>query len=218
MIYHADVSIQYDRDRIFRRLRIEAGTNVHHYAAASFPALAEIAETRLQMVHAYTVQKNFQPVGIPEVDSCAYLVTCLSSCSEEIMSAIGGLLEQGDFLEGYILNDLVNEILFNASDQMNRQIAAAMKTLGCHLTRRFSPGEEELGLEYQAPLLESFQGEQALAHVRLTESYMLYPEKSMLYLFGADGSNPEISVEHDCSKCPNITCFFRCEGGPAACS
>ena len=44
MIYHADVSIQYDRDRIFRRLRIEAGTNVHHYAAASFPALAEIAE------------------------------------------------------------------------------------------------------------------------------------------------------------------------------
>ena len=23
----------------------------------------------------------------------------------------------------------------------------------------------------------------------------------MLYLFGADGGNPEISVEHDCSKC-----------------
>lgn len=218
MIYFADISIQYDRDRIFRRLRIEPGTHVHDYAAASFPTLAEMAETQLRMVHAYTVQKSFPPVGIPEVDSCDYLVTCLSSCSEEIMAAIGGLLEKSDFLEGYILNDLVNEILFNASDQMNRQIAAAMKTLGCHLTRRFSPGEGELALEYQAPLLETFRGEPSLEHVRLTESFMLYPEKSMLYLFGADRNNPEISVEHDCGKCPNKGCFFRSENGPAACS
>lgn len=53
--------------------------------------------------------------------------------------------------------------------------------------------------------------------MRLTESYMLYPEKSMLYLFGADCSNPEISVEHDCGKCPNTSCFFRSTEGPAAC-
>ena len=96
-------------------------------------------------------------------------------------------------------------------------IAAAMKESSCHLTRRFSPGEQELDLEYQSVLLEAFHGIPALSHVRLTESYMLYPEKSMLYLFGADCSNPEISVEHDCSKCPNTSCFFRSTEGPAAC-
>ena len=97
------------------------------------------------------------------------------------------------------------------------EIAAAMKESNCHLTRRFSPGEQELDLEYQSVLLDAFRGIPSLSHVRLTESYMLYPEKSMLYLFGADFSNPEISVEHDCSKCPNTSCFFRSTEGPAAC-
>ena len=34
---------------------------------------------------------------------------------------------------------------------------------------------------------------------------------SMLYLYGADQRNPGVSVEHDCSICPNKTCFFRAE-------
>ena len=42
-------------------------------------------------------------------------------------------------------------------------------------------------------------------------------KRPMLYLFGADPSNPEISVEHDCGKCPNTSCFFRSTEGPAAC-
>ena len=61
-------------------------------------------------------------------------------------------------------------------------------------------------------LLDCFRGEPRLSHVILTDSCMLEPEKSMLYVFGADPSFPERSVEHDCSQCPNTTCFFRMEG------
>ncbi len=217
MIYFADVTVQYHRDRIFRRLKIEPGSSVYNYAAAAFPALEQIVSDKLRMVHCYCIIDHTAPIGVPEVDTCSQLVICLSSCSEEIMSAIGDLLDRGDFLEGYILNDLVNEILFNASDQMNRQISAQLRTTDCGLTRRFSPGEEELSLEFQTRLLEPFRQEPSLDYIQLTESYMLYPEKSMLYLFGADSKNPEISVEHDCSICPNKTCFFRMEGVPASC-
>ena len=47
----------------------------------------------------------------PEVDRCRYRITCLSTCSESITKAISQLIDQGDFLEGYLLNDLVNEML-----------------------------------------------------------------------------------------------------------
>ena len=174
--------------------------------------MVETAQQQLCMTHCYSVEEDAPPVGMPKVDRCKYRITCLSTCSEAITKAIAKLLEQGDFLEGYILNDLANEMLFNASNQMNRQISAAMEEKGCHLTRRFSPGEQELGLEYQSVLLSAFHDVPAVSHVHLTESYMLYPEKSMLYLFGADHSNPEISVEHDCGKCPNTSCFFRLHG------
>ena len=217
MVYFADITPKYDRERIFRRLHVEPDTNAYRYAQSVFPYLEEIAQQQLCMTHCYSVEEDAPPLGVPEVDRCKYRITCLSTCSEGITKAIAKLLDQGDFLEGYILNDLVNEMLFNASDQMNRQISAAMAEKDCHLTRRLSPGEQELGLEYQSVLLSAFRDTPAVSHVRLTESYMLYPEKSMLYLFGADPSNPEISVEHDCGKCPNTSCFFRSTEGPAAC-
>ena len=217
MVYFADITPKYDRNRIFRRLHIQPDTSAYRYAEAVFPALERTARQQLRMTHCYAVEEGAPPMGVPEVDRCRYHITCLSTCSEGITAAITQLLERGDFLEGYILNDLANELLFNASDQMNRQISSVMSESGCHLTRRFSPGEQELGLEYQPVLLSAFRDVPALSHVRLTESYMLHPEKSMLYLFGADCSNPEISIEHDCSKCPNTSCFFRSTEGPAAC-
>lgn len=216
MIQHADVALQYDRERIFRRLKIEPGTHVHDYAMEAFPALARAAEEKLRMVHCYTLLEDAAAVGIPEVDGCDYQVACLSACSQDIMAEIGRLLERGDYLEGYILNDLSNEILFNASDQMNHRIAGELAAMDCRLTRRFSPGESELALEYQAQLLGYFREDPSLDFVTLTDSYMLMPEKSMLYLFGADRRNPERSVEHDCSQCPNVNCFFRQEGAPTS--
>ena len=121
MVYFADVTPKYDRERIFRRLHIEPGTNAYRYAHSVFPSLEEIAQQQLCMTHCYSVEEDAPPMGVPEVDRCKYRIVCLSTCSEGITRAIAKLLDQGDFLEGYILNDLVNEMLFNASDQMNRQ-------------------------------------------------------------------------------------------------
>ena len=150
-------------------------------------------------------------VNIPEVDSCSHQIVCLCSCSSRITQAIGHLLDQGDYLEGYLLNDLANEIMFNGSDQMNRQIAADLAAVDSRLTRRYSPGEGEMDLPYQGLLLQCFREDHRLDFVKLTDSFMLTPEKSMLYLYGADQRNPGVSVEHDCSICPNKTCFFRAE-------
>jgi len=209
MIKYANVDVQYDQNRIFRRLKIEPGTHVYEYATEVFPKLTRTVEEKLDMVNCYTVLHHAPPVNIPEVDCCSHQIVCLSSCSDQITQAIGNLLEQGDYLEGYLLNDLVNEILFNGSDQMNRQIAAELAEGDCKLTRRFSPGEGEMDLPYQAPLLQCFREDQRLDFVKLTDSFMLSPEKSMLYIYGADRRNPGVSVEHDCSICPNKTCFFR---------
>jgi len=163
------------------------------------------------MVHCYTVLSGVGPFAIPDLDDCSHQVVCLSSCSEAIVDTITELLNGGDYLEGYILNDMISEILFNASDQMNRAIAEELALAGRRLTRRFSPGEGGMELSWQAALLACFREDHALDYIRLTDTFMLVPEKSMLYLFGADEKNPQLSVEHDCSVCPNVDCFFRTE-------
>ncbi|MCI9121123.1 MAG: hypothetical protein HFG00_06310 [Oscillibacter sp.] len=209
MIEFANVTTEYDRERIFRRLHIEPGTHVYDYCVDAFPTLEETVRRDLRMYHCYAISQGEFQVGLPEVDQCAYQVVCLSTCTEEILESIDALLKKGDFLEGYILNDLCNEILFNASNQMNREVDARLRSMGCHLTRRHSPGEGTLAIRYQSELLACFRSEPTLAHITLTDTYMLTPEKSMLYLYGADPALPWIPVEHDCSRCPNTTCMFR---------
>ena len=212
MIEFANVTVQYSRSRIYRRLHVEAGTPVFDYAEGAFPGLVKAMEEHLHMENCYSILPRSLCIGVEDVDNAQMQVACLSSCSAEIMDVITDMMDRGDYLEGYILNDLSNEVLFNASNQMNREIAAKMARQGCRLSRRYSPGEGGVELHCQMPLLEAFKGEPKLAHVRLTESFMLEPEKSMLYVFGADPSYPERSVEHDCSQCPNTSCFFRMEG------
>ena len=212
MIEFVNAAIQYDQSRIFRRLRIEPDTYVYEYSNEHFPELVEQVKDNLHMLHCFCILDTPLKLGIPDVDDCEKQVVCLSSCGPEILQAAENLIEQGDFLEGYVLNDLANEILFNGSDQMNRIAESRVEAMGCHLTRRYSPGEGSIPLELQKDLLSCFRNEPALQHVHLTESFMLAPEKSMLYVFGADPKKPKRSVEHDCSQCPNVDCFFRMEG------
>ena len=212
MVQFADVTVQYSRTRIYRRLHIEPDTPVYEYSEKAFPNLIRIVEEKLRMENCYSIFPRVLSFGIPKVDEAQFQVACLSSCSEDILRAVDDLFEAGDYLDGYILNDLANEILFNASNQMNREIARKVSSFGCRLSRRYSPGEGSVDLKYQAPLLACFKDEPRLEHVILTDSFMLKPEKSMLYVFGADPAYPELSVEHNCSLCPNVTCFYRMEG------
>ena len=62
MVYFADVTPKYDRERIFRSLHIEPGTNAYRYAHSVFPSLEEIAQ-QLCMTHCYSVEEDAPPMG-----------------------------------------------------------------------------------------------------------------------------------------------------------
>ena len=209
MIRYFDAEVTYSKENIFKRLRIEKGTQVYDYSDSVFPRLEKIVKNDLEMVQCYTILDKTLPMNVAEVDNSSRQVICLSSCSDKIMGQIQKLIDAGDLLEGYLLNDLVNDILFRGSDQMNRHIAGEVKRFGFRLSHKFSPGENDIPLSFQEYLLSQFREDKKLDYIHLTNSYMLIPEKSMLYINGADPGNPEISVEHDCSQCSNTTCFFR---------
>jgi hypothetical protein len=134
---------------------------------------------------------------------------CLTSCSDRISHSIARLLEEGDLLDGYILNDLVNDILFTASEDMNCQLYEEMKAQGYHLTPRFTPGENSLPLEHQRTFLTLLKERRSDLPITLTERFMLRPEKAMLYAYGGDRALPDRPIAHDCSKCSNTACFYR---------
>jgi hypothetical protein len=107
--------LRYDKNRIFNRLKITPDReNDYEYANEIFPRLEAIVQTETELLCGYRVLPNNRKLNCPELDGCEKLAVCLVGCSERINKAIAQLLEDGDLLEGYILNDLANDNLFNA--------------------------------------------------------------------------------------------------------
>ena len=82
------------------------------------------------------------------------LAVCYCGATQKIVDCVDDLMARSDFLEGYILNDLANEVLFNASNAMNRRLYNEFKAQGYHLSTRLTPGENhfEHGVSGAVPL------------------------------------------------------------------
>ena len=203
-------SFRYSKERIFQRLKIlPENENVYEYANEVFPRLEEIARAEVELLCGYTVIPNTLELDSPEMDSCDLLAVCLAGCTDRIVNKVSAMMDEGEYLEGYILNDLANEILFNASDDMNCQLYEELRQQGYRLTSRFTPGENHLALEHQRTFLAILKEKKPDLPVTLTEHYMLQPEKAMLYAYGGGKHLPERSITHDCANCSNINCFYR---------
>ena len=173
----------------------------------------ELLRENIELVLAYNITDNDLTIASPELSSCDMLAVCYCGATQKIVDCVDDLMAKSDFLEGYILNDLANEVLFNASNAMNHRLYNEFKAQGYHLSTRLTPGENHLSMEYQAQFLSLLtQGEPFPA--TLTEHYMLQPEKAMLYAYGAGTGLPDRSIDHDCSKCPNLSCYMRRDTNP----
>lgn len=208
MIVFTHTNFIYDKDRIFRQLHLKEGENVTKYTHQIFPKLIQLAQENLEITTCYSLQENSPHLGLPNIDCCKYVVLCFCSCSDKINLLIDDLIRNHNFLDGFLLNHISNELLFNASNQMNSQLENTLIRLGLRLTKRHSPGEEKIDLKFQRNILRGLVTETPIK-ARLTETHMLEPEKSMLYYFGADSEIKSHSTKHDCQTCHSIHCPHR---------
>lgn len=196
-------------ERLFQRLRLRPGTAAWEQARQALEPVAGLIERHLHLVSGYAVSSRPMRLGVRELDGAAWRVVCLCSCSEAVGTMAGDMLARGDYLEGYMLSEGINEILFQASDEVSRRAAGAMARRGCGLSRRWSPGDGELELRHQMTLLEAFGQAPEVRGVTLTQGFMLRPERSLLSVYGADPGYPQRDPGRGCGGCSREDCPYR---------
>lgn len=197
-----------DHHIVCQRLQITGDSLAASHSRELCPQLFALAQELCQLTCLYTVQPRTLSFGIPKLDQCSHLIYCFVSIGPRLGEAVGNFFQNKDYLEGFLLDHLGNEILFNASNHMNEIIAERLYAKGMNHTSRYSPGEGSLGLEYQALILNELRrlGE---IPADLNDHYMISPEKSILYLIGAGKDICGGSIRHDCQRCDRLTCYFR---------
>ncbi len=115
------------------------------------------------------------------------------------------LMEQGDFMEGYVVDVAGNLIVETAMDKIQSILEAKMAEEGMKITNRYSPGYCEWDIIEQKKLFSLFP--EKFLGVHLTESSLMQPIKTVSGVIGIGKkvkNNP-----YTCNYCTQQNCLYR---------
>ena len=203
---HSDITIK--KEEVFKKLKLRAGTSAFERAESIFAELEKVAFDIGEITSVYVVKENSYKLNCNELDTCNKLIFCYVSMGNGIVLKIKEFIDKGEFLDGYLLNYISDDMLFKVSSKMHRDIEEYVNDLKLGITKRYSPGDGDFPIENQKLILNEINEEIKVDAV-LTSGYMIYPEKSMLFVYGADENCSFQGMDHDCSKCTKENCIYR---------
>jgi len=113
------------------------------------------------------------------------IVLMASTVGNEVVETVFNEIDKGDAAMGVILDSVASEtadaVLDWIMEFLNRILAKEGRKLTKH---RYSPGFVDLPLSYQKPIFETLMLERL--GMKLTEKYMLIPEKSVIAIAGVE--------------------------------
>ncbi|BAX81217.1 vitamin B12 dependent-methionine synthase activation domain-containing protein [Labilibaculum antarcticum] len=133
----------------------------------------------------------------------AALFVC--TAGDEVSKRSKELFDNGDFLEGYLVDVLGSVLVEKAMDQLQAIIHAECLQDGLNITNRYSPGYCNWNVGEQQKLFSFFPDQ--FCGILLSESSLMSPAKSVS---GIIGIGEKVSFQkHVCSACSSRNCLYR---------
>ena len=185
--------LAYDRGRFLRREHIAPGSAVYSLLPETEKAFREIAEPQAY----YALPSS--PLSMEGVSGGARIL-CAATLGEGISGLMQERTEAGHVTEAYLLSALADEALFALSEALCRKLREDFPALSSPLF----PGDA-LPLPLQKDILDCFRRERFWVDITINHSFMLTPEKTMLWLFPAENSG---AADTPCAVCSRHgSCF-----------
>lgn len=197
-----------NNEKLYKKLHIEEGTEVFNSANEIIDEIKEIIENNMD-ISAWYVEAEVNFAGVSEIkdNNC---VICLVSSKDDIGEFSRQMMDEGNYLKGYLLYEAANHGLFEASDNFSRLVKREEIKKGRKLGRRNFAGDGIIDLNKQQEILDALKKQEDV-HVLINEKNVLFPERSLLYLFitGEYGSDVCSEDENECLRCKNNNCQYR---------
>lgn len=115
------------------------------------------------------------------------------------------LMEQGDIMEGYVVDVAGNTIVERAMDKMMGILKEDMLMKGLKITNRYSPGYCEWNITEQQKLFSLFP--ENYLGVHLTDTCLMQPIKTVSGVIGI-GKSVKLNP-YTCNYCTQANCLYR---------
>jgi hypothetical protein len=118
------------------------------------------------------------------------------------------LFEEGQYLDGYIVDIIGSGIVESVANQVQEQIRIEAASQGLQITNRYSPGYCSWNVNEQQKLFRLIP--ERCCGITLSDSSLMSPIKSVSGIVGM-GTSVEFR-DYTCEPCPMRNCLFRKAG------
>lgn len=195
-----------NKERIFEKLHIEEGTEAFKNAESVFDELRNIIINNMDLTGVFKVVDALC-LSVEKLDGIEYVV-CFISSDDNISEISSDMMSSGNYMKGYLLHEVAADVIFNASNEMNKIIREKIAVHGYKISGRYAPGDGTIDLSLQQTLLNILKNEIEI-NAYLNEAQILIPERSLLYMFGLKEGIEDFECCSSCVYCANINCQYR---------
>lgn len=201
-----------NNEKLFKKLHIEDGMEVFNSANKVIGEVKEFISKNM-CISAWYAKAHINFMGFNEGTDKDCII-CLVSSRDDIGDFSREMMDGGNYLKGYLLYEAANHALFEASENFSRFVRQEELKNGRKLGRRYFAGDGIIDLDIQREVLEILKKQEDV-DVYINERDVLFPERSLLYVFAAEEAEDGCCIEHDeeneCVRCKNNNCQYRDE-------
>lgn len=181
-----------------------------------YEALSKIYDNMVPLVAEYSkplglfkIEKKSDDLKLDSLKDCRFVVYCAVTLGQNSVDKVDSLFADGKFHEAILFDAMASSFLFDISSQLFTIICRKYNNINLGLTNKIAPGDGDIELEYQNKIISRLKNDD-IHNISIINNCMLYPSKSMSYIYGAD---KKIAVnqynDHSCETCSNIFCKLK---------
>jgi len=170
--------------------------------------VTEITSTRkVYLKNNYSLDFSSSMIRFLEGVDCLMLGAV--TIGRELEEKVSELFGQGDYFRAVALDAVGTVSAIYLRDYINSLVCQETRKQNLQITRVFSPGSHHWDISEQEKIFQIIPAEKI--GITLTDSYMMYPQKSLSWLigFGKKIAMPFQEQKHSCKICLAENCQFR---------
>jgi hypothetical protein len=175
----------------------------------------EIHEAKTLVRTGHLVLEKSLTLGLPSAErypGTKYLAACVCSLGGAIENACREFSDAGRLLQALLLDAVSLSLMDSLLDKCLELLHGEARELHLFAGHPFSPGHEDMPMETQALLFRLV--DPTPAQVRLNESLVMHPLKSLSFFVQFTTGKVEARRSSRCRHCPMRTCPFEARRSP----
>lgn len=138
------------------------------------------------------------------LNNSSKVIIGVDTIGEKVSYLIHSEGENGNYILSMIYDFIANYYIAEYHCKQIKETRAKMELENKYLSHEIVPGNNE-DIVMQKEIFKHLSTE----YVKLTDSYLMLPAKSLSYVFGITNLKDNSEIMHNCSECMSRNCMYR---------